>query len=292
MPKQLLNFKGLFGDHHQPFDQLAIHHESLRIRSAIYNFEIREHLHTDLFQLFLILEGGGILISLDRKIPIETPCALLIPNNVLHGFVFTSEVRGDVFTLSEFQFDKLIKNAPALFSNFEQLRQITFDTNHSELSELIDLKNKIVKEIGERDNATDFNLSLLFQLLLVSLYRFEKVRKAEVISTNDRTLHHFQNFIKLIKQHIHVNKSVQFYAAKMNITTVHLNRICKAIGQKTALQIVHEYVIKEAKKYLSNTTYSIAEVAYFLDFKNPAHFTKFFKKLVGITPSSYRKNHG
>ena len=46
----------------------------------------------------------------------------------------------------------------------------------------------------------------------------------------------------------------------------------------------------EAKKYLLNTNYSISEVSYFLNFKDPAYFTRLFKKMTGVTPSEFRKN--
>lgn len=289
MASQLLSYKGLFGDDRQPFGQLAIHHEPLRKRSSFYSFEITEHLHTNLVQIFLITSGGGLLLSSGKKIPLETPCVLVIPNNVLHGFVFPSEVRGDVFTLSDEQFEKFIKNSPSLFSNFERLQYIFIDPGVPLFTELMTLKNKIIQEFKNPDKATAFNLLLLFQLLLVNLYRSEKKNQRAVVETSDRTLKHFHTFKKLIKQNAHDRKTIQFYAHKMNLTTVHLNRICKTVTQKTALQVVHEHVIQEAKKYLKGTSHSVAEIAYFLDFKNPSHFSKFFKKLVGVNPKKFRQ---
>jgi AraC family transcriptional regulator, transcriptional activator of pobA len=89
---------------------------------------------------------------------------------------------------------------------------------------------------------------------------------------------------------LHESKSIEEYAKELNITAVHLNRICQSIVQKSALQIVQDYLINEAKKYLLNTSYSVSEVSYFLNFKDPAYFTRLFKKQTGVSPSDFRKN--
>lgn len=75
----------------------------------------------------------------------------------------------------------------------------------------------------------------------------------------------------------------------MNLTTVHLNRLCQAVAQKTTLQVIHEQALIEAKKHLTGTTYKIAEIAYFLGFKDPVHFSNFFRKKEGVTPGVFRR---
>ena len=52
------------------------------------------------------------------------------------------------------------------------------------------------------------------------------------------------------------------YAKTLNITTVHLNCICRAVAHKTALAVVHEHIISEAKKYLLHTSYTITVVIF------------------------------
>ncbi len=64
----------------------------------------------------------------------------------------------------------------------------------------------------------------------------------------------------------------------------------QSLVQKSSLQIVQEYLVGEAKKYLLNTNYSISEIAYFLDFQDPAYFTRLFKKKTGQSPSEFRGN--
>lgn len=84
-------------------------------------------------------------------------------------------------------------------------------------------------------------------------------------------------------------KSIAHYARELNITTVHLNRICQAAVGKSALQVVDEFLFLEAEKYLKHTDYSISEVAYRLNFEDPAYFSRFFSKYAGVSPKVFRE---
>ena len=48
MQKALVHFKGLYGDNPHSLLPNFIHFEALETRSKIYDWEIKEHLHTDL----------------------------------------------------------------------------------------------------------------------------------------------------------------------------------------------------------------------------------------------------
>lgn len=54
--------------------------------------------------------------------------------------------------------------------------------------------------------------------------------------------------------------------------------------------LIDEYVVHESKAMLDKTDKTVQEIAYELGFQSQSHFTKFFKKMEGITPSNYRKN--
>ena len=132
-------------------------------------------------------------------------------------------------------------------------------------------------------------IQALFQLFFINIYRFSLSLKSLISVSNNRTLGYFQAFQKSIKRSLQETKSINEYAQELNITAVHLNRICQSLVQKSALQLVQEFLISEAKKYLLNTNYSISEVSYLLNFKDPAYFTRLFKKQTGVSPSEFKK---
>ena len=289
MPKKLLQYKGPYGEQRNPVSDELIDYEPLSKRSAIYNYEITEHLHTDLMQLFLITAGGGFLLSEGKKIALQTPCALIIPNNTLHGFVLQSDVAGDVFTFSTTFFEKNLVTVKKILLQMNQLQQLVFDKNTSTFQGILTLKNSLLKELAAYHPEKKYAIKLYFQLLLLHLYRVTQEKPVQTLPIENRTLVYFHAFQKLIKQTIHETKTIQEYAKELSISPVHLNRICQTLVQKSALQVVHEYLLIEAKKYLLGTGNSIAEISYFLDFKDPSHFSKFFRKMMGVNPRAFRR---
>ncbi|MFK7949002.1 MAG: AraC family transcriptional regulator [Saprospiraceae bacterium] len=289
MPKKLLQYKGPYGEQINPVSDEWIDYEPLKKRSAVYNYEITEHLHTDLMQIFLITAGSGFLLSEGKKIALEAPCVLIIPNNTLHGFVFQSNVQGDVFNFTNTFFEKSLLDAKKILLKFNQLQYLIFDKKTNVFHEILTLKDNLIKELTTFRIKKNYAVKLYFQLLLLHLYRTNQEKPLQISPTENRTLVYFHAFQKLIKKNIYQTKNIQEYAMELNISTVHLNRICQALVQKSALQVVHEYLLIEAKKHLLGTSNSIAEISYFLGFKDPSHFSKFFRKIMGMSPRDFRK---
>jgi len=98
---------------------------------------------------------------------------------------------------------------------------------------------------------------------------------------------HFRKFQKNIKT-ASFPKSIPQFAAELAITPVHLNRICRAVAGKPAIQLVQEHLVSEGKKYLTHTSYSVSEIAYQLNFEYPNYFARLFKKYTGVSPGEYR----
>lgn len=291
MKKNLLNYKGLYGDNNQRDFGDFVHHELLATRSQLYDWEINEHLHTDLFQIFIIDTGEGVLIQDNTRIKLEAPCILLIPTNTFHGFEFQSDINGEVFTISEQFIETIFKNTPLILLELNKAQQYSFYKDNQGLADFMYLKDKIIQEITESNPYKQISLQSLFQLFFIGLYRLKKSINDSKELSNNRTLGYFHAFQKLIKKTLPESKLIKEYAGELRITPVHLNRICQTLVQKSALQVVHEYCITEAKKYLLYTSYSISEVSYLLHFKDPAYFSRLFKKQTGFSPNAFRANN-
>jgi AraC-like DNA-binding protein len=84
--------------------------------------------------------------------------------------------------------------------------------------------------------------------------------------------------------------SVQFFAKKLNVTPNYLSDIIKYHSGKSALTIIHNFIIEEAKKLLATTNLTISEISYRLGFEYPNYFSKLFKQKTKYSPSEYRKS--
>lgn len=99
-----------------------------------------------------------------------------------------------------------------------------------------------------------------------------------------------KEFKALINTHYKEVHSVSNYAALLNITADHLNRTVKQFTGKTAKDHLDGRISLAAKRLLYFSTQSTKEIAFELGFNEPAHFSSYFKKITGQTPSQYRKS--
>ena len=289
MPVSFKTFEGLYGDNRQLLTDGLIHHEWLEVRSRLHDWIIGEHLHTDLVQVFFFTSGNGVLLADQQRVGLHPPCVLLIPANTLHGFDFEPDMVGEVFTLPEQVLETLFKASPHVLLEVNRLHQFTFAEGAEAFVALASIKEKICRELSRGNLERAVTLQLLIHLLWIYLYRISLEADRQVYPSDNRTLQYFHSFQKLIRKSIHEVKSVKEYAQELNITTVHLNRICQALVKKSALAVIHGYLITEAKKYLLHTSQSLSEITYSLNLKDPAYFSRFFRKQTGLSPRAYRK---
>jgi AraC family transcriptional regulator, transcriptional activator of pobA len=84
--------------------------------------------------------------------------------------------------------------------------------------------------------------------------------------------------------------SVTQIADQLNISPRYLSDLLKQETGKTAIELIHIFLISEAKNLLKGADQTIGEVAYILGFENLPYFSRLFKQEVGISPNQYKKN--
>ncbi len=76
-------------------------------------------------------------------------------------------------------------------------------------------------------------------------------------------------------------------AAKLYISQKHLTAVVQQTLHHSPCYFYDQKILQQAKQLLTETDYSVAEIARMLTY-DPSNFTKFFKKLSGETPVGYR----
>ena len=84
--------------------------------------------------------------------------------------------------------------------------------------------------------------------------------------------------------------TVNAKSSQLHLSPKYLSDLLKQETGKTALELIHLYVISEAKNLIIEGEHSISEIAYQLGFENPPYFSRLFKKEVGMSPKEF-KNH-
>ena len=82
--------------------------------------------------------------------------------------------------------------------------------------------------------------------------------------------------------------SVTYIASQLHLSPKYLSDLLKQETGKTALELIHLYLISQAKNMLVAGDRSISEIAYRLGFENPPYFSRLFKKEVGMSPKEFK----
>ena len=83
--------------------------------------------------------------------------------------------------------------------------------------------------------------------------------------------------------------SVEQYASRLGLSTARLNRLARAESGRSALELVHERLTREACRRLVYIAAPVAGVAEELGFADPAYFSRFFKRRMGMNPHRWRQ---
>jgi AraC family transcriptional activator of pobA len=285
MKNKLTYYDGLYGDLDFRPNSNYIFLELIETRSKGFDWVIKPHIHAHLYQIFCIESGKVTLESSVQSQKIQTPCIIVIPPNTLHGLQYSKNVKGNILTISDSVFDHLFPASTPLVLEFETLKSIGFQLGSFEKIKL--LFNEINEELFSNKTDKKLMLDSLLRQLFIRLHRLVLNNGNSLLIDTNTTLNYYRNFIQSVKTS-HQPKSIPEFAKELNITAVHLNRICNQVRGKSALLIVQEHLIEQAKNYLLHTSYTIAEIAYRLNFEYPNYFARLFKKLNGISPKEYR----
>jgi AraC family transcriptional activator of pobA len=285
----ILNFNGLYGDTGPAILPDFVHCEPLETRSQQYNWNIPPHVHAYLFQVFCLTVGAGRLLIEQRELPFSGPCFLVIPANTLHGFVYTADTRGTVLTLSAAYAEKLFGASSLINTELDSLHILPAANAPALFADGLQTIERIRAELFGSLPERETMIQALFTVLLTTIFRLAHQHNEHGLIQNNRSLALFQAFLKRVKATRQPQKTIAAYAAELNITPVHLNRVCQAVAQKSAVRVVQGYFVAEAQNYLVHTSFSISEVAYALNFEDPAYFSRLFRQHTGLAPKQFRQ---
>lgn len=239
-----------------------------------------------------ICTAGEINIEIDRqKYKVNVHSFLIAAPSTIVKFGKAS----DGFTMKLLFFDKnfLIKNISNpfiiekmnLFSKGSYNIIKTTSKNSSLLQNLLDYLEKKSKKKGKFTE--EIIRTIIFNLLLETAEIIEQensVNPGKEEGKKDLYL----KFSKLIRENINRERTVQFYADKMHISSKYLIEIIKKASGKTPHEVIDEALLKEAYVMLGNPDITISEIAFELQFNSASAFGRFFKKHTTLSPSEYR----
>ena len=241
----------------------------------------------------IIYEQGSADLKINmRDYHIEAPAVLLVLNDQIYQSAGHSEdLRSKVILMSRSFSDSLFANSGEILplkSSIMKNPVMKIENEENVFGQFFQLLQNIAASPRQ-----EFKIESARHLTLSMFYGYSHLKHEvnEVKSTNSRQEEIFTKFTELLERHHKKEREIAFYADKMCITSKHLSQVIKDYTGKTALGIIEEYVISEAKSMLLSTTMSIQQISDELKFPSQSVFGKYFKRVAGISPSEYRNRH-
>jgi len=130
--------------------------------------------------------------------------------------------------------------------------------------------------------------SLLKRLLIIST-RSAKTKLPEPSITNSQ-VDVIRKYNVLVEKHFREYHQVKDYANLLFKSPKTLSNLFPKYGEKSPLTVINERILLEAKRLLLYSDKTTDEIAQELGYNDSGHFSKFFKKHQGQSPTVFKKD--
>jgi len=195
---------------------------------------------------------------------------------------------------------------PKIFSEYLNHKNIsTYDFFSYEVNEtllLVQEEEKLVSNLmkmawNEFNNKKDtFSIPIILSYISTLLNLTERFYARQFDSRKTLYNQLSSDFFGMLKTYYSENNleirqpTVSYFAKKLHITPNYLSDTIRHHFGKSALTIIHDFVIEEAKIQLTTSKQTVSEISYQLGFEYPNYFSRLFKRKTKFSPTEYRKS--
>ena len=203
--------------------------------------------------------------------------AVFIPAGVMHGFEVGPQVFGTAIYFGK-EPGMPLPAGPLLL----RIREVHAQ---QELNVLIDMiQREMLSDATAADRAARCHLGLLGVWLE---RQAEKAAPEQVKPDAAKRL--VARYTALMEREFRSGAGVGDMAAALGVTATHLTRCCRQACGRSAIDLLQDRRICEARRMLAETKIPVGQIGESLGFTSAAYFTRAFQNLTGKSPSAFRR---
>ncbi len=203
---------------------------------------------------------------------------IFIPPGVMHGFEVGPQVFGTALFFG--------RNCPITLPSTPLHLRIREVHAQQELNVTLDaIQRELDSTVPAHDRAAEHYLGLLG----VWLERQGLKSQADA-PRPDATWRLVARYTSLMEKEFRKGAGVGDLAAALGVTPTHLTRCCQQTCGRSAIELLQDRRIFEARKMLSETSLPVGRIGTELGFTSAAYFTRAFQHRTGSSPTAFRRS--
>lgn len=251
-------------------------------RRSIHAGRVAAHTHPQLGQITFWTNGGGVYRIEDRVWQFTSPAVSFIPSNVVHGFEVTSGSDATVLSVAIESLHQLTARLPF---NFDSPIFCTGPGDEVAWRRLATTMRQIATEFSDRLEGSGPALQALLSIALVNIGRLHAVAARPALPA---ILDLANRLERLIEAHFRDRLTVGAYAQRLGTTSHLLDRAAREVHGASVKELIGRRMFLEAKRLLQFTIRPVEDIGFELSFKDPAYFSRWFRKWSGKPPGAWR----
>ena len=231
-----------------------------------------------------IFVSGEIHVNINLVERRITPGTIVFlgPGTIISPISFSGKI--EVYGLGLFD-DFPLPQMPSAFNG--QVRDFQIKVSESDIA----TARHIIDTIWHAVYQPDYNRQTVSSLVAAMMHLYDGIYRQHIDllkASQSRKQTIFDRFISLVNQHATREHQIRFYADKMCLTERYLSTIIRQMSGTTAKEWIDRAIIARIKVELKHSNKSVAQISDETYFPNPSFFSKYFKRLTGLTPLEYR----
>ena len=270
-------------DHDADFPPLYF--ASLERRSELPRTYPHRHSY---FHLFWVTRGQGRHMVDFCDHPVRDSSIFIVAPGQIHFWAVQAHTQGYLFNFNAEVFAGAADGAAAYD---EQLRlrvqaNPAFYPEGEQAGALAQLVELIAAEYRQPGRGSTQIVTHLFQALLLRILR---IKQFGGVGATPPAAGLAQRFSLQVERQFRQSSAIAEYASGLNVSERALAEATKRALGKTPKEVVHDRLLLEAKRLLIHSNMAVADIAFHLNFEDPAYFGRFFRKRTAMSPGEFKK---
>ena len=229
------------------------------------------------------------IVNLEQQYFETGDLVFLGPNGVLQYNDAADDVKGMGLSMSNELFSLAIGNhMPRAFDG--HIRFFKVRLQDYELEFLDTLHASLYNHLNQPEPAAQVTLHLIASFLWYVDALWNRY-DASARKSHSREQILYSDFMQLVNIYAAAEHNIDFYASRLCLSARYMSTIVKKVSGKSAKQWIDDTIIVHTKINLKHTNKTVAQICDEMNFPNPSFFSKYFKRLTGMTPLQYRLSH-